>query len=80
VLWVNYFRGVMNLFRTIVVVVGCSVALLAGCGRKDAPKASGVPLHVRLQTDWYPQGEHGGFYYALAMGYYCPAGSRTWAR
>jgi NitT/TauT family transport system substrate-binding protein len=49
------------------------MALTAGCARKDAKRvdASGKPLfHVRLQTDWYPQGEHGGFYYALAMGYY----------
>jgi len=29
---------------------------------------------VVLQTDWFPQPEHGGFYYALANGYYEAAG------
>ena len=29
---------------------------------------------VRLITDWYPQPEHGGFYYALIKGYYREAG------
>jgi NitT/TauT family transport system substrate-binding protein len=29
---------------------------------------------VRFLTDWYPQPEHGGFYYALLKGYYREAG------
>ena len=29
---------------------------------------------VRLITDWYPQPEHGGFYFALIKGYYREAG------
>jgi NitT/TauT family transport system substrate-binding protein len=29
---------------------------------------------VRLQTDWFPQAEHGGFYQALAKGFYREAG------
>lgn len=29
---------------------------------------------VRFRTDWYPQAEHGGFYEALAKGYYREAG------
>ena len=29
---------------------------------------------VKLQADWYPQPEHGGFYTALAKGYYRDAG------
>ncbi|MBN1404712.1 MAG: ABC transporter substrate-binding protein [Opitutales bacterium] len=45
-----------------------------GGGGKDAPLEEGALLHVRFQTDWYPQGEHGGFYYALAMGYYAEEG------
>ena len=37
--------------------------------------AAGAPLpHVRLQTDWFPQAEHGGFYQALARGFYREAG------
>lgn len=29
---------------------------------------------VRFQTDWFPQAEHGGFYQALARGFYREAG------
>src|SRR6202012_688755 len=39
----------------------------AGCGKKQAP--SGL-FPVTLQTDWYPQPEHGGFYDAQIRGYY----------
>jgi NitT/TauT family transport system substrate-binding protein len=50
---------------------------LAGCRRSSPPEAdstgqSRIPL--RLQTDWYPQAEHGGFYQALARGFYADAG------
>lgn len=48
-----------------------------GCARKDAP-ASGPKGDARrkvvLQTDWFPQAEHGGFYQALAKGFYAQAG------
>lgn len=52
--------------------------LLAGCGRSDKASASaagGPPLtKIRFQTDWFPQSEHGGFYQALAKGFYREAG------
>jgi NitT/TauT family transport system substrate-binding protein len=48
------------------VCVALCVAL-AGCGRQRA--ASGL-TPVVLQTDWYPQPEHGGFYDAQLRGYY----------
>jgi NitT/TauT family transport system substrate-binding protein len=32
------------------------------------------PVKVKLITDWYPQPEHGGFYYALLKGWYREAG------
>ncbi|HTZ60149.1 MAG TPA: ABC transporter substrate-binding protein [Acidobacteriaceae bacterium] len=41
--------------------------LLAGC-QKQSQTNGLVP--VKLQTDWYPQPEHGGFYDALLRGYY----------
>ena len=41
--------------------------LLGGCERKQA--SSGL-TPVKLQTDWYPQPEHGGFYDAQIRGYY----------
>src|SRR5471032_999660 len=52
--------------------------LLAGCSRSAAPAASpaGTPAltKVILQTDWYAEPEHGGFYLALVKGYYREAG------
>ncbi len=44
-----------------------ALCLLGGC-RKAAPSNGLFP--VTLQTDWYPQPEHGGFYEALLKGYY----------
>jgi NitT/TauT family transport system substrate-binding protein len=44
---------------------------LAGCHKSSASAAGGTRLtNVILQADWYPQPEHGGFYTALAKGYY----------
>ena len=55
-----------------------SLALIAtsGCGQKPpAAAASGATLvKVRFQTDWFPQPEHGGYYQALAKGYYAAEG------
>jgi NitT/TauT family transport system substrate-binding protein len=51
--------------------------LLAGCGRSGVETADGParPLtKVVLQTDWFAEPEHGGFYEALAKGYYREAG------
>jgi NitT/TauT family transport system substrate-binding protein len=45
------------------------VFLLAGChGSKESASNGLTPL--RLQLDWYPQPEHGGFYTAEMLGYY----------
>jgi NitT/TauT family transport system substrate-binding protein len=41
--------------------------LTAGCEKQ---RASNGLTPVRLQTDWYPQPEHGGFYDAQIRGYY----------
>ncbi|MFI5381652.1 MAG: ABC transporter substrate-binding protein [Tepidisphaerales bacterium] len=47
------------------------LAALAGCAKKSAaPEAGSGLVKVRLQTDWYPQPEHGGYYQALAKGFY----------
>jgi NitT/TauT family transport system substrate-binding protein len=48
------------------------LVLLAGCARNPPPPApAGRGLFkVRFLTDWYPQAEHGGFYQALAKGFY----------
>lgn len=61
------------------IFLPCSLALaalLAGCGRntESAPVASPALVKVRFQTDWFPQPEHGGYYQALARGYYAAEG------
>jgi NitT/TauT family transport system substrate-binding protein len=45
---------------------------LAGCSKQtaDAPAGGAQLVKVRFQTDWFPQPEHGGYYQALAKGYY----------
>jgi NitT/TauT family transport system substrate-binding protein len=62
------------LFRLFVTLTAFT---LAGCGEKAAVPAAGGPkplTKIILQTDWYAQPEHGGFYQALAKGYYRDAG------
>jgi NitT/TauT family transport system substrate-binding protein len=44
-----------------------TLCLLTACKRQAQ---STVPFAITLQTDWYPQPEHGGFYDALLKGYY----------
>ena len=56
-------------------------AAFAGCS-KSAPATSAPAADagvaslpkVRFKTDWFPQAEHGGFYQALAKGFYREAG------
>jgi NitT/TauT family transport system substrate-binding protein len=43
--------------------------LLACAGAAAAPKPA-APTHVVFVTDWKAQAEHGGFYEAVAMGFY----------
>ncbi|HEX2861072.1 MAG TPA: ABC transporter substrate-binding protein, partial [Lacunisphaera sp.] len=52
---------------SVLVILGC-----AGCGKKPAEPATSAPgqVKIRFQTDWYPQPEHGGYYQALAKGFY----------
>lgn len=53
-----------------------AVVLLFGCSKKpaDTPGSDGGRVKVRFQTDWFPQPEHGGYYQALARGYYAAEG------
>jgi NitT/TauT family transport system substrate-binding protein len=44
-------------------------ALCCGSGCRKPAQSNGL-FPVTLQTDWYPQPEHGGFYEALLKGYY----------
>ncbi len=58
-----------------VLVVIVSFAL-AGCGKQAAEPAvaAGGRVKIRFQTDWFPQPEHGGYYQALAKGFYAEEG------
>jgi NitT/TauT family transport system substrate-binding protein len=61
----------------LIVTVALFVGLAAGCSRKEALDDGAVPTRPRkvtLQTDWFPQAEHGGFYQALAKNFYKEAG------
>lgn len=63
----------------LLLAVAGGMLLASGCGRPDkkrsADPAAPPPLRkVVLQTDWFPQAEHGGYYQALARGFYREAG------
>lgn len=47
---------------------------LAGCQPSQSGQNNDGRFKVVLQTDWYPQPEHGGFYQALVEGYYAEEG------
>ena len=48
--------------------------LLQSCSKSASKTATPGLTKVTLQADWYPQPEHGGFYTALAKGYYLEEG------
>ena len=53
------------------------LTLLNGCARNEpetVTKAGKTFTRIILQSDWFAQPEHGGFYQALANGYYEEAG------
>ena len=64
----------------LLMLLLCALLLLGACGRDPAADASvaddASPQldRVVLQTDWYAEPEHGGFYLALVRGYYQAAG------
>jgi NitT/TauT family transport system substrate-binding protein len=53
----------MSLLITVLVLVATA------CQKPSAQTEHGL-IKIILQADWYPQPEHGGFYTALAKGYY----------
>ena len=52
-------KNIQRLFLAILAIIIHTPSSFAG----DLYK-------LKLATDWYPQPEHGGYYYALAKGYY----------
>jgi NitT/TauT family transport system substrate-binding protein len=62
---VRYLR-----FLSAAITAICVLALLlTGCRSQPTSTADGL-TPVRLQLDWYPQPEHGGFFTAALQGYY----------
>ena len=57
--------------RAAYTVLSLSILVMfSGChGNQETPAKDGL-MPVRLQADWYPQPEHGGYYTALVKGYY----------
>jgi NitT/TauT family transport system substrate-binding protein len=54
-----------------LALVSIAVApILSGCHSSQSPSAGSSLTPVRLQADWYPQPEQGGYYTALVKGYY----------
>ena len=65
-------RSICLLSATVMLAAALS---LAGCSKgTTAPPAAGGPVKVRFQTDWFPEPEHGGYYQALAKGFYAAEG------
>ncbi len=60
-------------FQPGVILLAVVLVALTGCGKPPETTASGL-VKVRFQTDWFPQPEHGGYYQALAKGYYAAEG------
>lgn len=53
-----------------LVSLAMLLCALTGCRSRPVPAAVGGLTPVRLQLDWYPQPEHGGFFTAQLLGYY----------
>jgi len=63
----------MRFCGTVLAMFG-ALFVAPGCARKEAALPARALRKVSLQTDWFPQAEHGGFYQALAKGFYREAG------
>jgi NitT/TauT family transport system substrate-binding protein len=62
---VRYLRFVSAALTAIFALA----LLLTGCRSQQSSTNNGL-TPVRLQLDWYPQPEHGGFFTAALQGYY----------
>ncbi len=63
----------MRLFKLIPIaalaVAPACAFISSGCHKSQPSTISGLSP-IRLQLDWYPQPEHGGFFAAQLLGYY----------
>ena len=67
-------KPVVTSLKRILILSGLGL-LMTSCGGQSGSSAT-VPglTKIRLQTDWYAQPEHGGFYQALVKGFYQEVG------
>jgi len=67
----NFFpeRSTLRSCKYVSALAVAAVLFLTGCRHHTVSTHNGI-ASVRLQLDWYPQPEHGGFYTALNLGYY----------
>jgi len=55
-------------FAALLIAPACAF-IVSGCHGNQPATAPGL-TPIRLQLDWYPQPEHGGFFAAQMLGYY----------
>lgn len=62
--------------RLLQIAAASWLLALVGCNRPEQPAASteDKPLRMRVQLDWLPEIESGGYYQAQARGYYAAQG------
>ncbi len=59
----------LRFLSAALIAIFALALLLTGCRSQQSSPNSGL-TPVRLQLDWYPQPEHGGFFTAALQGYY----------
>jgi len=64
---ISRFISALHMLAALVLVTGC------GKDAAETSAASGL-IKIKFQTDWYVQPEHGGYYQALAKGFYAAEG------
>lgn len=67
----SFDRGIAS--TLLLLLLGLLATACGGSGSKKTGVDSEL-FPITLQTDWFAQPEHGGFYQALAKGYYQEAG------
>ncbi len=62
------FRNLLTF--TALAALLAAMATVTACHSNQPPASTNGLIPVRLQADWFPQPEHGGFYTAIVKGYY----------
>ena len=60
-----------------LAIICLSILCIGACSQDPAPQSENGLVPIILQTDWYAQPEHGGFYQAVAKGYYEEEGMKV---